>query len=313
MTVPAIDDRATVFDVQSFSLHDGPGIRTTVFFKGCPLDCAWCHNPESKKAAPQLMYHKNLCAGCFLCVKVCGQGAHVVLPGGTHGVRHDACTGCGTCLEVCCYGALTLSGSSYTQEGLLQKISGDIRYFSLGEKDNKPAGGITFSGGEPLLYADFIRAFCLLIPGIHRALETSGYGTREAFEKLLDCIDLYLFDLKIMNGEKHKKWCGRDNALILENLDFLYSRKKRIVLRLPLIPGINDDEEHFDGIAELLQRYPEIQGAEILPYHSYGTGKAEALGLRVPRELPSTGASREIAEQWLEAFRVRGCAGVSLS
>jgi pyruvate formate lyase activating enzyme len=312
MTVPAIN-RAAVFDVQSFSIHDGPGIRTTVFFKGCPMDCLWCHNPESKSPSPQLMYQKNLCAGCLLCVKVCEQGAQFILPDGSHGLRREACTVCGKCLEVCCYGALSLSGSFYTPEELLEKIRGDFRYFSLGKKEGKPEGGITFSGGEPLLHAGFIRDFCRLVPGIHRAVETSGHGTKESVEKLLDCIDLYLFDLKIINREKHKKWCGFDNALILDNLDFLYAKKKRIILRLPLIPGINDDQEQFDGIAKILRRYPEIEGAEILPYHSYGTGKAEALGLPVSPELPARGASRGLADQWLEAFRTRGCARVSFS
>jgi pyruvate formate lyase activating enzyme len=246
-------------------------------------------------------------------VGACGQGAQLILPDGTHGLRREACTGCGACLEVCCYGALTLSGSFYTQEELLRKIKGDFRYFALGKKEGRQEGGITFSGGEPLLYAGFIRDFCSLIPGIHRALETSGYGPKDGLEKLLDCIDLYLFDLKITGGEKHKKWCGFDNALILDNLDFLYSKKKRIILRLPLIPGINDDEEQFDGIAEILRRYPRIEGAEILPYHNYGAGKAEALGLPVSRKLPVRGVSRETAEQWLKAFRARGCGRVYLS
>ncbi|GHV42126.1 pyruvate formate lyase-activating protein [Spirochaetia bacterium] len=303
------DCRAPVFDVQSFSIHDGPGIRTTIFFKGCPLNCIWCHNPESKKAAPQLMFHRNLCTGCFLCIGACAYGVHSILLDGKHGVNFAACTGCGKCLEVCCYEALTITGALYSAEDLREKISGDIRYFALTEG----AGGVSFSGGEPLLYADAIAAFCRLMPDLHTVLETSGYGTREALEKLLDYIDLYLFDIKIVNGAKHKKWCGVDNAPILENLDFLYAEKKDIVLRLPLIPGINDDEEQFDGVAGLLRKYPEIRRAEILPYHNYGIGKAESLGLGIPPELPAAGAKPELTEKWLDAFRVRGCRQVYLS
>jgi pyruvate formate lyase activating enzyme len=313
MTASATDIRAPVFDLQSFSLHDGPGIRTTIFFKGCPLSCAWCHNPESQSPRPHLMFHKNLCVGCFLCVEACAHEVHYLLPGGKHGVNHKNCVGCGACLELCCYGALALVGIWYTPEELLEKIKGDIRYFALSGDDDKQKGGITFSGGEPLLYAAFISVFRALIPHIHTAMETSGQGTRESVEEIVDCIDLFLFDIKMTNTGEHKRYCGLDNALILDNLNFLYTKNKNIVLRLPLIPGLNDSEEHFDALAALLQSYPEIERKEIMAYHNLGIGKAEALGLEISREIPPSSAGQETSERWLEALRSRGCTGVYLS
>jgi pyruvate formate lyase activating enzyme len=206
-----------------------------------------------------------------------------------------------------------LVGFWYSPEELFEKIKGDMRYFSLPGGENKQQGGITFSGGEPLLYAPFISAFCALIPGIHTAMETSGRGTRESVEELLDCIDLFLFDVKLVDGAEHKKYCGLDNVLILDNLNFLYARNKNIVLRFPLIPGLNDSEEHFDALAALLRKYPEIERTEIMAYHNLGIGKAEALGLEVSREIPPGGADQATTERWLDAFKTRGCTGVYLS
>jgi pyruvate formate lyase activating enzyme len=310
MTGPVTDREAVIFDVQSFSIHDGPGIRTTVFFKGCPLNCMWCHNPESKSAEPQLLFHRNLCAGCMLCVDVCKTGAQRVLPDGARELNREQCTSCGKCVEVCCYGALAMSGKKWSPEALFERLRSDMRYFTLEGRKKGEKGGVSFSGGEPLRYSGFIKAFCALIPGVHRVLETSGWGTRKNLEELLDCIDLFLFDIKLTGSAEHKKWCGLDNVPILENLAFLYAGKKRIILRLPLIQGINDTPEQFDGIAGLLRKYPEIEGAEILPYHNYVIGKAESLGLALPPELPRQSAGAAIKEKWLGKLRIRGCSNV---
>ena len=310
MIEPVTDETAPIFDIQSFSIHDGPGIRTAVFFKGCPMNCVWCHNPESKMVKPQLMYYQNRCTGCMLCVECCKSGAQVILPDGTHYLDHAKCTACGKCLEVCCYDALRICGKMYNSEELYEKIKGDIRYFSLEGKTKGERGGITFTGGEPLQYAGFINNFCSLIPDIHTALETSGYGNLQHFEMLLDCIDLFLFDIKMMDSIKHKKFCGADNDTVLNSLKFLYENKKDIVLRLPLIPGFNDTEEHFNGIAELLEKYPGIKRAEILPYHNFGLAKAEALGLEIPPELPRHNTGKETIEKWLGEFKMRGLGNV---
>ncbi|MCL2066694.1 MAG: glycyl-radical enzyme activating protein [Treponema sp.] len=311
MTEPATDRKAPIFDVQSFSIHDGPGIRTTVFFKGCPLDCVWCHNPESKRAEPQLIYYKNRCTGCLLCVETCKTGAQIILPGGAHGVIHEKCTLCGKCIKVCCYEAVKISGKIYSPEELYDRIKSDIRYFAL--ETGGERGGITFSGGEPLQYADFIKNFCSLIPGVHTAMDTSGSGDIKDFEKIIDCIDLFLFDIKAINSIEHKKFCGADNNKIFQNLKYLCKNKKDIILRLPIVPGINDTKEYFDGISEFLTKYPHIKHAEILPYHNYGLAKAEGLGLKIPAELPPLNTGKETVEKWLGEFAKRGMDNVRCS
>ena len=324
MTGSATDSKAPIFDIQSFSVHDGPGIRTTVFFKGCPLNCIWCHNPESKASRPQLLFYKNRCSGCLSCITLCETGAQILLPDGTHGIAHEKCTLCGKCTEICCYEAVKICGQFFSPKELFERIKGDMRYFALetGTKtlpheqgasgESAEQGGITFSGGEPLLYADFIKDFCSMIPDIHAAMETSGYGRIEDLEKIIDCIDLFLFDIKMMNNAEHYKLCGRKNDTILENLKFLHENKKDIILRLPLIPGINDTTEHFDGIAALIEKYPEIKKADILPYHNYGYAKAEGLGMEIPPELPSLNPGKEIIEKWRSEFRNRGLANIVL-
>ena len=313
MTAQATEPEAVIFDIQCFSLHDGPGIRTTVFFKGCPLDCVWCHNPESKKRTRELMFHRNLCTGCMLCASVCAGGVHQFVETGgdlMHRVDHRKCTGCGKCLEVCCYDALSLLGSPYTPRKLFERIRGDLRYFALEGTETGQRGGITFSGGEPMLYCGFIRAFCELIPGVHRAMETSGFAPREQFECIVDLIDLFLFDYKVSDSGKHHKYCAVNNALILSNLEYLCSKAKQITLRLPLVQGINDDDDHFDCIAELLRSHPAINRAEILPYHTLGIGKAEALGIPVPEALPASDANDALIQTWLESLQSRGCTNV---
>ncbi len=313
MIASATEAKARIFDIQSFSLKDGPGIRTTVFFMGCPLRCRWCHNPESFSILPRIMFHSNLCMGCMKCVDACNYGVHgIAMRAGAsvHVVDNDKCVGCGECLKVCCYDALSLPGKEYTPASLLTQVEKDFRYFGLPDADGKSSGGITFSGGEPLLHTDFIVEFCSLVPDVHTAIETSGFAETGEIEKLLECIDLFLYDFKIADPRKHAEWCGVDNARILENLDFLYGKGKRIILRLPMIQGVNDTEEHFDAIAALLGKYPGIERAEILPYHTFGIGKMEELGLVADPAIPSTDATRENVAAWLKELALRGCANV---
>lgn len=313
MIAPATEVKARVFDIQSFSLKDGPGIRTTVFFMGCPLKCRWCHNPESHSTLPQIMYHRNLCVGCMKCVDACKYGVHgIVLENGypVHVVENSKCVGCGECLKVCCYDALTLTGKEYTPATLLQQVEKDFRYFQLADVDGKFKGGLTFSGGEPMLHTDFMVDFCSLVPDVHTAIETSGFADTGEFEKLLECIDLFLFDFKLADPRKHAEWCGVDNFLILENLDYLYGKGKEIILRLPMIQGVNDSEDHFDAIAALLKKYPNIARAEILPYHTFGIGKSEELGLPVDPDVPAQDATKEDVRRWLDELGSRGCSKV---
>jgi len=310
MTASATSRTAPIFDIQGFSLKDGPGIRTTVFFKGCPLRCIWCHNPESLSVRPELMFHQNLCVGCMQCVAVCKSGVHgAVLRDSVlvHTVDAGKCTGSGECIKVCCYHALSLVGQMYTPSALLERIGNDLRYFRLDDPDGTSKGGITFSGGEPMLQADFINEFRALVPGVHIAVETSGFAPTDEFRKVLPSVDLFLFDFKVADPERHRELCGVDNGLILENLDFLYRSGKEIVLRLPLIPGINDSPDHFDAIAALLEKYPAIPRAEILPYHTLGTGKTRELGGIPHPDLPAQAATPEMSAFWLDELKNRGC------
>jgi pyruvate formate lyase activating enzyme len=194
-------------------------------------------------------------------------------------------------------------GEEYTPASLMKEIAKDLRYFVLGGEGADGQGGLTFSGGEPMLYPDFIAEFCAIAPDIHAAVETSGFADRISFEKVLDSIDLFLFDFKLADPREHEAWCGADNALILSNLDFLYKKGKEIILRLPLIPGINDSPEHARAVAALLEKYPKIRRAEILPYHTYGLGKQEELGMPAFPGVPAKAADPEHVGAWVGELR----------
>lgn len=312
MTGQATELMAPVFDVQGFSLNDGPGIRTVVFFKGCPLSCKWCHNPESHTGRRELMFHKRLCVGCMECMKVCKHGVHeTVLENGVyvHHVHPERCAGCGECLKVCCYDALSLVGDEYTIDMLYRRIEHDLRYYDISTRDGKK-GGVTFSGGEPLLYMDFIESFLGKIPGVHTAIETSGFASESVIKKAAKCIDLFLYDYKVTDPIRHKQLCGVDNSTIFKNLEYLYEMNKDIIIRLPLIPGINDTPDHLDGIASLLKTHPRIERAEIMPYHTFGIGKSEELGKEPDKDMPSSGATEEDVSRWLDELHKRGVMNV---
>ena len=306
-------EHAVIFDIQRFSLQDGPGIRTTVFLKGCPLSCIWCHNPESWLVAPQLMYHSTMCVGCMKCVEDCPNHAHIMKEQNGnkfHDVDWSKCSGCGECIKVCNYDALSLMGKEHTPETLYEKIKGDILYFNLDTNGEK--GGITFSGGEPMLYYRFIKAFKKLASDIHIALETSGYAPTQHFAKLKDIIDLYLFDYKATNESKHQNLCGVSNKIILENLDYLCLAGNSIILRLPLIPDVNDEDEHLRGIAALLKKYPQIKKAQVMPYHTLGVNKRDELGM-YPQTWGDEEASEEKQKEWIKKLNSYGAINVEIS
>jgi len=294
---------ATLFDIQRLALDDGPGIRTNIFFKGCPLQCSWCHNPESYTRDVQLSYSAQLCVQCGLCAEVCQHGVHEFHPGRgqlVHHVAHDKCVGSGECLTVCCYDALHLAGTSYTVDDLLKAVAVDIPYYSIGE-----GGGVTLTGGEPMLQWRFVDAFLDALEDVHVAIETSGYASASAFEQILSKVDLFLFDIKATSSEKHQQLCGVDNEQILKNLDLLCSSDASVVLRLPLIPTVNDDDEHLRGIASLLERYPSIQYAQIMPYHNLGESKRERFGMAPQADgIPSTGDGQRA--KWLNRLSLFG-------
>lgn len=257
--------------IRRLTLHDGPGTRTTVFVKGCPLRCRWCHNPECLSARPQLLFHDNLCAGCGRCATVCTEGCHSVSP---RTIDRSRCRLCGKCVEACWHGALEICGRDYTPEELLPLLMRDAAFYESG-------GGVTVSGGEPLLYAE---AVALLFPllherGIRTALDTCGEASWEAFEAVLPFTDLVLFDIKGMDSERHRANTGRGNERIHDNLRRLGACGVPVEIRMPVVPGCNDSEGEFEAAARFLARIPSVVAVRLLPYRSLARSKYRAAGI----------------------------------
>ena len=261
-----------VFNIQHYSIHDGPGIRTTVFLKGCPLNCHWCHNPESMDLKEQMIYRIQKCIGCGDCIVHCPEKA---LSMGDNGIirNEELCTLCGRCGEVCPTNAMEKVGKTASVEEIMAEIEKDQVFFE------ESGGGVTFSGGEPLLQPD------LLIPlldacknkGIHTALDTSGYARWETLQAAAEKTDLFLYDLKHMDQEAHEKYTGVPNTLILENLIKLSRMHQNIWIRVPVIPGINDGEENVHRMGEFVKSLG-IKKLFLLPYHDIAAGKYALLG-----------------------------------
>jgi len=295
-----------VFDIQRTSLHDGPGIRTAVFLKGCPLHCAWCHNPESQSRTKEISFRPESCAACGECVKTCSHGAHRLVDG-VHLYDRMLCERCGNCVEACLYEALKVAGSEQTVEEVLSIVLRDRPFYE------QSGGGLTISGGEPMLQLEFALDLLLAAKadGLDTCLDTCGWTSRRAYERVLPFIDLFLLDYKATDTEVHKKLTGVPNDLILANLEFLYSQGARIRLRCPLVPGVNDSPEHLEGIAELDRRYPNLEGIDVMAYHNVGNAKYERYGLKNP--LPNLGTAGETTKQaWIESLHALGCGKAAL-
>ena len=270
--------RGIVTDIIPFSVNDGPGIRTGVFLKGCPLRCRWCHNPESQCPGPQAMVLPSRCTGCGTCAAVCPAGAR-----GPRGeLDSDRCTGCRACVSACPAGACRVTGMEMEPEEVLAKVLPDRPFF-------RSRGGVTLSGGEPMAQAGFALALSALLQREHIgvAMETCGYAPPEAFREILPYISLFLFDWKITDPSLHLACTGKDNRLIRENLEMLHGLGAKIVLRCPVIPGVNDTPDHFAGIAKLTRDLPRIRQVDLLPYHALGNNKRAQLnrpadGFRLP-------------------------------
>ncbi len=268
-----------VTDFKRFAVHDGDGIRTTVFLKGCPLRCVWCHNPESISPKPELAFYPEKCTGCGECMRVCPNGAHLFGAGDTpgsyiHRLDRTKCAACGKCAEVCVSGALKLCGRRMNVDEVMKIVAEDRIFY---ETSN---GGMTLSGGEPTLQPEFALALlrAAKADGISTALDTCGYTKREVYESLLPYTDIFLYDIKHITDEGHIRCTGRSNRLILENLRFLSDAGAKIEIRIPLVPGYNDDAETLDGIGRLLSSV-NITKAKLLPYHSYARSKYLSLGI----------------------------------
>lgn len=264
---------ACVFNIQRFSVNDGPGIRTTVFFKGCNLRCAWCHNPESISPLPQLEENVDKCIGCGACARVCPVGAHTMKEG-LHSFDRSLCVGCGACADSCYAEALVMAGRTVTLEQVMKEIGEDAIYYK------NSGGGVTFSGGECMLQLDFLR-LCLRAcreAGIHTAIDTAGNVPWSSFEAVLEDTDLFLYDLKAADKDLHKALTGVENTLILANLTKLAQSGAKVTLRIPVIPGCNDGEEELRAMASIAHG-AGLEGVELMPYHRLGEGKYPSLGM----------------------------------
>ena len=251
---------ALVFNIMRFATHDGPGIRTTVFFKGCPLSCQWCHNPESQHFQPEILLFEERCRHCGECLDQCP--AHAAQP------NDAACLRCGHCAEICRAEARQLAGRPMGLSQLLAEIEKDVVFF------DESSGGVTLSGGEPLAQPGFVAALldACRERGIHTVLETCGYARPDTFCNVATLADLVFFDLKLMTAAGHRQYTGLSNAVILQNLEDLIALERPVIVRIPLIPGINDTPGEVERFARYLGRFPGVP-VELLPYHRTGAAK----------------------------------------
>ncbi len=278
-----------------FSLHDGPGIRTTVFLKGCPLRCPWCHNPESQEIAPSLMLFEERCLGCGDCAAACPSGA---IPDGGGAARPTAaCLRCGACAETCPAEARQLCGREMTVAAVVREVERDLAFFE------ESGGGVTLSGGEPLAQPAFAEALLAAFHErrIHTALDTSGFAARETLLRIARAADLVLYDLKVLDAARHEEHTGVPVAPIIENLQALAATGRPVIVRYPLVPGVNDAVEDVDALACLLLRLG-LRRVDVLPYHRIGIDKRRRLGAAASAEFgtPAPERVRRVADD-LEA------------
>lgn len=286
-----------IMDLKRYAIHDGDGIRTTVFFKGCPLKCVWCHNPEGIGFGSQLAFYANKCIGCGTCGQICPVGAHSFENG--HTFRRDLCTACGRCAEECPTEALSLFGRQMTVEQLLPLLLEDRIFYQTS------GGGVTLSGGECLCQAEFCRELLsrLKAEGIDTAVDTCGMVPRSALDCVLPFTDIFLYDVKAANEDVHIRCTGVSNKLILDNLRYLDERGAQLEIRIPLIPGWNGDEIH--GICGLLGPLKHLKKVRVLPYNNLAGSKYVALGMpnTMPRVAPPTA---EVLDEAIAVMRSHG-------
>jgi len=281
-----------VTHVQRFSVHDGPGIRTTVFLKGCQMHCPWCHNPETYRSQPELQVFAARCIGCQSCAEQCPNQAHRFVDG-QHGFDRRRCVACGRCAETCYAKALVLVGQRMTVEQVAAEVLADRPFYQ------SSGGGVTLSGGEPLVQADFSRAVLEACrqAGIHTAVESNLARPWESLEPLVPAVDLFLVDVKLFDDVQHCRWTGVSNQHTLDNLRRLEAEQKPVIVRTPVVSGVNDRPDEIRAIAEWLAKLSNVRAYELLPYHPLGTGKHEALGLEPPArfQTPSQETLAELA------------------
>ncbi|MDU1412467.1 MAG: choline TMA-lyase-activating enzyme [Clostridium sp.] len=278
-----IERKATIFNIQKYNMYDGPGVRTLIFFQGCPLRCKWCANPEGMIRKPRIMFKSNMCVDCGACVDVCPVGKHVFSNETMkHEVRRDIdCIGCGKCVDACLKSALSVVGEVKTISELLEIVEEDRTFYEVS------GGGVTLGGGEVLMQPEAASSLLMACKqeGINTAIETCGYAKLESVLKVAEFTDLFLFDIKHINSDKHFQWTGVRNEQILENLQELLRRKYNVKIRMPLLKGVNDCQDDIENVMKFLtpfKDYKNFKGVDLLPYHKMGVNKYNQLGIEYP-------------------------------
>jgi len=282
--------KGMVFDIQRFSLHDGPGVRTILFLKGCSLRCKWCSNPESQLSTPELLYTKSLCQLCGNCVNACPEKALSLTAAGIE-INRSLCSVCCLCVEACNTGALEISGKEYSVDEAVSSLLKDRFYYEVSE------GGVTISGGEPLLQDEFVKLILIKLKSlnIHTAIETAGLIEWKAIKNILSYTDLFLYDIKHLHNDKHISGTGKENKLILENLKKLLDSGAEVIIRYPLIPGFNMDREYIFQLIDFLSSL-KVNTIHLLPYHNLGVSKYWRLNRVYELSNLSPPSSEEIKE-----------------
>lgn len=303
-----IERKARIFNVQKYNMYDGPGVRTIIFFQGCPLRCKWCANPEGMMKKNRVMFKSNLCIDCGQCAEVCPVGIHTMNNiTNKHEVNHNIeCIGCGKCVDVCCNSAITIVGETKTISELMEIIEEDRTFYELS------GGGVTLGGGEVLMQPEAAANLLMACKnsGINTAIETSGYAKVEDILKVAEFTDLFLFDIKHINSEEHFKWTGVRNEQILYNLEKLLQNKYNVQIRMPLLKGVNDKREYIEKTMEFLMPYKDyknFKGIDLLPYHKMGVNKYNQLGVdyKIEGDPSLTNEDLDKIESWIKNYDLK--------
>lgn len=292
-----------IFNIQKFSTHDGDGVRTTIFFKGCPLRCMWCHNPESQHYYKELIFHQHKCTACGRCVAKCKQGANSIVDGKIVFDR-SKCTACGVCTDWCITEARELAGKEYTVDALVKEAMKDKIFYE------QSGGGVTLSGGEVMAsqHMDYVEEVCRKLHknGVSVFIDTSGYTDYENLKRILPYVDVFLYDIKVMDPKDHKKFIGVDNSLILENLKKLSDEGAGLYIRLPIIQQVNATDEHIESVIHFLKENNiHARQVNLLPYHDIGKGKYASLDMEYHEDEMSVPVS-ELMEHFKSMFEEQG-------